>query len=146
MEKETNLEHYKEILKRIVKENYKDPRMIFYSIQNYIDPEIKSTSSKYTDSILEWMVQEYKQKLLDKVEKKYLSEVIRPFRKEVKAIRKQEDPADPAGKEYIQICLEKDRMNLPREKDLMTFPSFEKGEMYEGLEPYKNYTPEELGL
>lgn len=37
-------------------------------------------------------------------------------------------------------------MNLPSEKDLMTFPSFEKGEMYEGLEPYKNYTPEELGL
>lgn len=146
MEKETNLEHYKKRLKRIVKENYKDPIKIFYSIQKYIDPEIKITSSKYTDSILEWMVQEYKQKLLDKVEKKYLSEVIRPFRKEVKAIRKQEDPADPAGKEYIQICLEKDRMNLPSEKDLMTFPSFEKGEMYEGLEPYKNYTPEELGL
>lgn len=136
-EKETNLEHYKERLKKILKMGYKDPSKIFYSIQKDIDPEIKITSSKYTDSILEWMVQEYKQKLLDKVEKKYLSEVIRPFRKEVKAIRKQEDPADPAGKEYIQICLE---------KDFMTFPSFEKGEMYEGLEPYKNYTPEELGL
>ena len=146
MEKETNLEHYLKRLKRILKEHYKDPEMIFYSIQYNIDPKIQHTCNFFTASILDWMAQEYKPEILDKVEKKYLREVIRPFRKEVKAIKKQEDPADPAGKEYIQIYLEKDRMNLPSETDLMTFPSFEKGEMYEGLDPYKNYTPEELGL
>lgn len=137
MEKETNLEHYKERLKNILKEYFNDPGMIFYSIRDDIDPEIQRTSDFFTATILDWMAQEYKPEILDKVEKKYLREVIRPFRKEVKAIRKKEDPADPAGKEYIQICLE---------KDCLTFPSFEKGEMYEGLEPYKNYTPEDLGL
>lgn len=137
MSRETNLEHYKERLKKILKEYFNDPGMIFYSIRDNIDPEIQRTSDFFTATILDWMAQEYKPEILDNVEKKYLREVIRPFRKEVKAIRKQEDPADPAGKEFIQICLE---------KDFMTFPSFEKGEMYEGLEPYKNYTPEELGL
>lgn len=146
MKKETNLEYYLPELKMLVKEAYGSPKLIFTRIKRHMDPEIKSTQDTYTGDILDWMAQPHEMSILDSKEKKYLSEVIRPFRKEVRAIRKQEDPADPAGKEYIQICLEKDRMNLPREKDLMTFPSFEKGEMYEGLEPYKNYTPEELGL
>lgn len=133
-EKETNLEHYKKRLKRILKENYKDPSEIFYSIQKYIDPEIKITSSKYTDSILEWMTQEYKPEPLDKIEKKYLSEVIRPFRKKVTAIRKLEAPAE---KEYISVLLK---------DDCMHFPSFEKGRMYKGMKLEKRYTPEELGL
>lgn len=133
-QKETNLEHYKKRLKRILKENYKDPSEIFYSIQKYIDPEIKITSSKYTDSILEWMVQEYKQKLLDKIEKKYLSEVIRPFRKEVIAIEKLETYT---GEEYILILFKDDGMH---------FPSFKKGRMYKGMKLEKRYTPEELGL
>lgn len=146
MKKETNLEYYLPELKMLVKEAYGSPKLIFTRIKRSMDPEIKSTQDTYTGDILDWMAQPHEMSILDSKEKKYLSEVIRPFREEVKAIRKQEDPADPAGKEYIQICLEKDRMNLPSEKDLMTFPSFEKGEMYEGLEPYKNYTPEELGL
>lgn len=146
MKKETNLEYYLPELKMLVKEAYGSPKLIFTRIKRHMDPEIKSTQDTYTGDILDWMAQPHEMSILDSKEKKYLSEVIRPFRKEVKAIRKQEDPADPAGKEYIQICLEKDLMNLPREKDLMTFPSFEKGTMYEGLEPYKNYTPEELGL
>lgn len=146
MKKETNLEYYLPELKMLVKEAYGSPKLIFTRIKRSMDPEIKSTQDTYTGDILDWMAQPHEMSILDSKEKKYLTEVIRPFREEVKAIRKQEDPADPAGKEYIQICLEKDRMNLPSEKDLMTFPSFEKGEMYEGLEPYKNYTPEELGL
>ena len=108
--------------------------MIFFNIQNYIDPEIKTISVNYTNSILEWMAQEYKQKLLDKVEKKYLSEVIRPFRKEVIAIEKLETPA---GKEYILIIFKDDGMH---------FPSFRKDTRYKGLKLEKRYTPEELGL
>lgn len=70
MEKETNLEHYKGRLKRILKEHYKDPGMIFYSIQDDIDPEIQRTSDFFTTSILDWMAQEYKPEPLDYVEKK----------------------------------------------------------------------------
>ena len=134
MEKETNLEHYKKRLKRIVREKYKDPREIFYSIQKYIDPEIQRTSDFFTASILDWMAQEYKPEPLDYVEKKYLSEVIRPFRKEVTTIKKIEDPA---GGEYISILLKDNGMCLP---------CFKKDTMYKGLELEKRYTPEELGL
>ena len=134
MEKETNLEHYLKRLKRILKEHYKDPGMIFYSIQDYIDPEIQRTGDFFTASILDWMAQEYKPEILDKVEKKYLSEVIRPFRKEVIAIKKLEVPS---GREYILILLKDDGMH---------FPCFKKDTMYKGLELEKRYTPEELGL
>ena len=133
LQKETNLEHYKERLKRILKMGYKDPQTVF-DIKAYIDPEIQRTSDFFTSSILDWMAQEYKPELLDKVEKKYLSKVIRPFRKEVTAIKKIEAPA---GREYISILLK---------DDCMCLPGFKKDTMYKGLELEKKYTPEELGL
>lgn len=133
-EKETNLEHYLPELKRAVQEAYGRPVQIFDTIQKTINLEIKHNNRDYTSDILEWMAQEYKPEPLDKVEKKYLSEVIRPFRKEVTAIRKIEAPA---GGEYISILLKDDGMCLP---------CFKKGRMYKGLEPEKRYTPEELGL
>ena len=134
MKKETNLEHYLKRLKRIVKEKYNNPRMIFETIQDYVDPQIKHNCMEYTTDILEWMAQEYKGEILDYAEKKYLSEVIRPFRKEVIAIEKLETYT---GEEYILILFKDDGMH---------FPSFKKGRMYSGLEPEKKYTPEELGL
>ena len=134
MEKETNLEHYMHRLKRIVKDNFEYPKQIFGSIQQYIDPEIKHNHEAYTDDILEWMAQPYERPLLDSTEREYLTSVIRPFRKEVTVIKKL---GTPAGKEYILIILK---------DDCMSFPGFEKGKMYKGLEPYKNYKPEELGL
>lgn len=135
MEKETNLEHYKERLKRILKEHYKDPGMIFYSIQDDIDPEIQRTSDFFTATILDWMAQEYKPEILDKVEKKYLSEVIRPFREEVIDITKMKDLV--RYRDFIRIQVGDEYMFLPR---------FEKDTMYKGLEYDKPYKPEELGL
>lgn len=134
MEKETNLEHYLHRLKRIVKEKYNSPRMIFDTIQDYVDPQIKHNCIEYTTDILEWMTQEYKGEILDYAEKRYLSEVIRPFREEVIAIEKLETYT---GEEYILILFKDDGMH---------FPSFEKGRMYKGLKLEKRYTPEELGL
>lgn len=133
MKKETNLEHYKERLQTLIGERYKEPSLIFHNIQAFMDPEIKSTSDAYTDDILEWMAQQYREPLLNPEEKKYLSEVIRPFRKEVLFIKKLETPS---GKEYILIILKDDGMH---------FPSFEKGKMYKGMEPKKRYTPRRTG-
>lgn len=134
MEKETNLEHYLHRLKRILKEKYNSPRMIFETIQDYVDPQIKHNCIEYTTDILEWMAQEYKGEILDYTEKRYLSEVIRPFREEVIAIKKLEVPS---GREYILILFKDDGMH---------FPCFKKDTMYKGLELEKRYTPEELGL
>lgn len=135
MSRETNLEHYKERLKRILKERYKDPGMIFYSIQDDIDPEIQRTSDFFTANILDWMAQEYKPEILDKVEKKYLSEVIRPFREEVIDITKMKDFV--RYRDFIRIQVGDEYMFLPR---------FERDTMYKGLEYDKPYKPEELGL
>lgn len=134
MEKETNLEHYLKRLKRVMKEAYDSPKLIFNGIQKYMDPEIKHTNVEYTNDILDWMAQEYKEEILDYAEKRYLSKVIRPFRKEVIAIEKSEAPA---GEEYIWILFKDDCMRLP---------CFKKDTMYKGMKPEKTYKPEELGL
>lgn len=135
MKKETNLEHYKERLQTLIGDRYKEPSLIFHNIQAFMDPEIKSNNgAAYTDDILDWMAQQYREPILDSKEKKYLSEVIRPLREEVIAIEKLETHT---RKEYILILFK---------DDCMHFPSFKKGRMYKGMEPEKRYTPEELGL
>lgn len=78
-------------------------------------------------------VYERKEEILDEAEKRYLAEVIRPFRDKVKDIAKRS--YDEC--EYIIIHLEKE--NIP-------FPNFKKGTMYEGMEINKEYTLEELGI
>ena len=135
MEKETNLEHYLPRLKNIVKEKYNSPRMIFETIQDYIDPQIKHNCITYTTDILEWMAQEYKGEILDYAEKKYLSEVIEPFREETKDITKMKDFV--RYKDFIRIQVGDEYVFLPR---------FERDTMYKGMEYDKTYKPEELGL
>lgn len=135
MEKETNLEHYLERLKSVVKEAYGSPILIFNSIQKYMDPGIQRNHEDYTSDILEWMAQEYKEEILDYAEKKYLSEVIRPFRKEVNGITKLTDSL--RYRDFVRIQVG---------DDYLTFPQFEKGTWYKGMEYDKTYKPEELGL
>lgn len=74
--------------------------------------------------------------ILDNVEKRYLSAVIRPFRKRVDSIMKISDPLS-YDKEYIFIKLDEDSFSLPY---------FKIGTMYQGMELEKVYTLEELGL
>lgn len=71
--------------------------------------------------------------ILDEVEKRYLSNVIKPFRDRVKCILKDEN----FGKEFIYIILEDDEFSLP---------FFEPNTMYKGMESYKQYSLEDLGL
>ena len=83
---------------------------------------------------LEWLNQEYKDPILDDVEREYLSAVIKPFRKKISYIRKSED----LRKKYIKIVL--------CNGDSMYFPYLANDEMYKGMELGRNYTLEELGL
>lgn len=73
--------------------------------------------------------------ILDDVERRYLKGVIRPFRNKVKFISKGYSDLD---KEFIVIrCKDGDEACLPY---------FKAGTMYKGMERYKKYTIEELGL
>lgn len=82
-----------------------------------------------------WLEQEYVPKILDDVEKAYLSAVIKPFRNDVEYIEKR---IFSTGAEYIRICLTED--------ETVNFPNFKRGTMYKGMEVYRKYTLEELGL
>ena len=85
---------------------------------------------------LEWLNQEYKDPILDDVEREYLSAVIKPFRKKISYIRKSKDFCK--GKKYIKIEL--------CNGDTMYFPYLANDAMYKGMKLDRNYTLEELGL
>ena len=85
---------------------------------------------------LEWLNQEYKEPILDDVEKKYLSAVIKPFRKMIAYIVKAQDFDD--GKQCIRIILQNG--------DGMHFPYIDDDAMYKGMEVNKEYSLEELDL
>lgn len=74
--------------------------------------------------------------ILDKVEKEYLSAVIKPFRDQVDYIEKYS--FDDEDEEFICIAFKDDNS--------FSFPAFKKGAMYAGMLPIKEYTLKELGL
>lgn len=71
---------------------------------------------------------------LNREEKQYLENVLRPFKDEVVFIEKN---GGCRGTEYLFIQLKKDSLFLP---------SFEQNSMYIGMEVDKKYTLKELGL
>lgn len=83
-------------------------------------------------------IYESKPEILDEVEKRYLRNVIRPFRDKVKSIRKIDNYINETKNQYITITY-KDNYSTD-------FPDFRPNTMYKGMKEYKEYTLEELGL
>ena len=89
-------------------------------------------------NVMEWLLSEYKEPILDDVEREYLSAVIKPFRNKVKYIVKISG-IGKSKEQYIRIVL--------GELDFMNFPNFNKNTgMYKGMEADRLYILEELGL
>ena len=87
---------------------------------------------------MEWLLEEYKEPVLDDVEKEYLSAVIKPFRKKVSYISKLEK-GYPETDQFIKITLIND--------EYVCLPYFtRKSRMYIGMKKFRNYTLQELGL
>nr|DAJ45582.1 MAG TPA: hypothetical protein [Caudoviricetes sp.] len=88
---------------------------------------------------LEWLEEddeeERKPTILTDKEKAYLSAVIKPFRKKVEYVYKIYSEIEK--REYLEISLE---------NGVISFPYFEKGEMYKGMGINTLYKLEELGL
>lgn len=80
---------------------------------------------------------ERKEELLDETEKRYLANVIRPFRHEIKTISKRSRLGNSSIC-YIKIWL--------KNNDTANLPDFKENSMYKGMEPNREYTLEELGL
>lgn len=77
---------------------------------------------------------ERKEEILNKAEKEYLSDVIRPFRNEVRGIIKEK----LNDKNWISIDFKNDAC--------MDFPNLDKKDDYKNMKIGKMYTLEELGL
>lgn len=82
------------------------------------------------------IVYEVEDEILDEQEKKYLGNLIRPFRDKVLSVMKTEYYDERA--EFISIML--------RDDGDVDLPNFKKGTMYKGMETNKQYTLKELGL
>lgn len=80
---------------------------------------------------------ERKEEILDETEKRYLSNIIRPFKNQVQYIVKYDNPLR-TEKEYLRIKLIND--------EEMNFPDFKKDSMYKGMKEGKKYTLKKLGL
>ena len=79
--------------------------------------------------------------VLDEAEKRYLSNIIKPFRNTVISIAKYYE--ESIDNNFIEIEV---KQNYCNENQYVSLPYFKKGTMYKGMEEYKKYTLEELGL
>lgn len=78
---------------------------------------------------------ERNEEILDETEKRYLANVIRPFRHKVKSIMKRSEYGSLC---YIKICL--------KNGDGACLPFFKENSMYKGMELNREYSLKELGL
>lgn len=81
---------------------------------------------------------ERKEEILDETEKRYLANVIRPFRHKIKDIKK--------AREVVNNSLCYIKIRLKNNYDAVFLPDFEENSMYRGMKPEREYTLEELGL
>lgn len=125
----------RDISYEIVSNNCKYEFVVYYNFIE-IHRENFNNSNSRCGAFTKWLEEEYVPDILTDKEKAYLSAVIKPFRKDVKYIKKMDFVIK--AKEYLLIKMH----------DLSTaaLPLFEKGTMYKGMEVDKKYTLEELGL
>ena len=118
----------------------KDGKILFYELKirgKTIHQQIYPCGVFACDAMagmIGWLEEEYVPDILTDKEKAYLSAVIKPFREEVKSIKK------------VNFCGEAEYLKILFEMDLMSLPFFANGTMCKGMETGKCYTLEELGL
>lgn len=88
------------------------------------------------EPFFKWLLEEYKEPILDDAEKEYLSAVIRPFRKKIASISKLKTWDDSSLYIYIEMT----------DSHIATLPVFPKGTMYKNMKNARHYSLKELGL
>lgn len=73
--------------------------------------------------------------VLDEVERRYLKNVIRPFKNEIEKIYKQ-----------ASTYSEKEDLTIELKTDIIKLPYFKVGTMYKAMEPNVKYTLKDLGI
>lgn len=94
-----------------------------------------------SDAWRHWLEQEHVEPLLTSKEKRYLEDVVRPFKDRVKSIQK-----NYTAKKYTYIHVDTYLYDDSGYMDSFSLPYFDGAKMYTGMEVRKCYTLEELGL
>ena len=124
-----NIEKYRdELLERVNVCNWYD----YFNSDDDCVQDCKSCEERF----VKWLFEDSEEPVLDDVEREFLSATIKPFRKMIAYIVKDQDFDD--GKQCIRIILQNG--------DGMRFPYFDDDTMYKGMKKFRNYTLEELGL
>lgn len=140
--KDGDIVTYRNGLKKIVSGDKLYGNDLFTSLRYYpedlkdVDGEEKNDIVKVERPVKYETVFERKEEILDEVEKRYLTEVIRPFRKRIQFIQKKKEITEINP--YIRIVCE--------DNDKLVFPYITDNSMYKGMESNRKYTLEELGL
>lgn len=129
-----NIEKYKN---QIINAYHADLRCCVHSDILHLD--CVENCSECKKSVVEWLLEEYSGPILDDVERKYLSAIIKPFKNYVTGIIKVKDDYEK-DKYFIRIIVKKSTY------EYLNFPWFEENTMYKGMKENKKYTLEELGL
>lgn len=124
-----NIEKYKDVIPNMKQAN------IACCVRSLIKGKCIANCKECKKEALEWLTEEYKEPVLDDVEKAYLRAVIKPFRNRIRFIVKIRYKL--FEQEFIYISVE---------GDSITFPPFKLGTKYKGMEVGKPYSLEELGL
>lgn len=108
----------------------KDDYYFGYNYKTLVEAQL--AISNFEKLIKKWNAEH--REILDDAEKKYLSAVIKPFKKDMKYIMKKTFATDYA---YLEIAHYPDSFYLP---------NFKRNTMYKGMKAGKPYTLKELGL
>lgn len=144
--KDGDIVTYKNGIKRLVNATYKkivfiqDPNILSFDFCDFRGNLTNRKGKEYDIVKVERatkyeMVFERKEEILDEVEKKYLADVIRPFRQHIMFISKIGFDRE----EFLKI-------DFKRPANSFSLPFFEKNSMYKGMKVDQKYTLEELGL
>ena len=139
--KDGDIVTYRNGLKKIVSGDKLYGNDLFTSLRYYpedlkdVDGEEKNDIVKVERPVKYETVFE-REEVLDETEKKYLAEVIRPFRKRIQFIQKKKEITEINP--YIRIVCE--------DNDKLVFPYITDNSMYKGMEVNKKYSLKELGL
>lgn len=128
-----NIEKYKDRVESNI--NVCGLYLEIYKIKNekYLHDCCNNCDKCYDDCI-RWLAEEFKEPVLDEIERKYLSDVIKPFVHDVRYVVKR---LNGSGY-YIAIVVNK--------FDVMNLPYFPNNTMYKGMKVDRRYTLKELGL
>lgn len=133
--KDGDIVTYRNGLKKIVSGDKLYGNDLFTSLRYYpedlkdVDGEEKNDIVKVERPVKYETVFE-REEVLDETEKKYLAEVIRPFRKRIQFIQKKKEITEINP--YIRIVCE--------DNDKLVFPYITDNSMYKGMEVNKKYT------